>query len=168
MRVVSLFATVAVAACGNAQFSPDELARLRAEFVVEHNEVRAAVVPAADPVLPAMTNDNGLAGLAQGWAEGCKFEHSGNGFGENLAFFSGDDSTPADVVAGWAAEVTDYDLDANTCAEGAQCGHYTQVVWRLTDTVGCGVAHCTIEGYAGRLWVCNYNPPGNVVGQRPY
>lgn len=168
MRAVSLFATLIVVACGKAQYSPDELARLHSQFVAEHNAVRSGVVPAASPVLPPMANSNGLAGVAQSWAEGCKFEHSGNGYGENLAFFSGDDSTPADVVAGWAAEAADYDLDANTCAEGAVCGHYTQLVWRSTDTLGCGVAHCAIDGYDGLLWVCNYNPPGNVVGQRPY
>ncbi|MCC7070375.1 MAG: Fis family transcriptional regulator [Deltaproteobacteria bacterium] len=168
MRVVSLFATLALAACGPAQFSPDELARLHAQFVTAHNDVRRAVVPAADPALPAMENDNGLAGVAQAWAQGCKFEHSGNGYGENLAFFSGDDSTPADVVGGWAAEAADYDYGANSCADGAQCGHYTQLVWRNTDTLGCGVAHCNVDGYAGLLWVCNYNPAGNVVGQHPY
>jgi hypothetical protein len=37
-------------------------------------------------------------------------------------------------------------------------GHFTQVVWRATTHVGCGTASCT--GLV--LWVCNYDPPGNV------
>ena len=137
-------------------------------FLEEHNAVRRAPEPAADPPLAAFDHDNALAGVAQQWAQGCKFEHSGNGFGENLAFFSGSDSTPATVVSAWADEVADYDYQANTCADGAQCGHYTQIVWRDTETVGCGEARCNVGGFDGILWVCNYSPPGNYVGERPY
>lgn len=169
MRTVSLFVTLALAGCGGkTPFSTDELARWHAQFLDEHNAVRRAPTPAPDPALPALDNDNGLAGLALQWAQGCVFEHSGNGFGENLAFFSGEDSTPATVVAAWAAEAADYDYQANSCAADAQCGHYTQLVWRNTDTVGCGAARCNVGGYDGVFWVCNYNPPGNVVGQQPY
>mmetsp|Transcript_115894 Transcript_115894/g.360990 ORF Transcript_115894/g.360990 Transcript_115894/m.360990 type:complete len:186 (-) Transcript_115894:81-638(-) len=35
-------------------------------------------------------------------------------------------------------------------------GHYTQVVWRASTSVGCGVS--------GALLVCEYGPAGNVVG----
>lgn len=166
--MVSLFVTLAVAGCAKAPFSVDELARWRAQFLEEHNAVRRAPVPAADPALPALDNNSALGGLALQWAEGCVWEHSGNGYGENLAFFSGEDSTPADVVDAWAAEAADFDYQANTCAEGAQCGHYTQIVWRRTELVGCGAARCNVGGVDGILWVCNYNPAGNVVGQQPY
>ncbi len=44
------------------------------------------------------------------------------------------------------------------------CGHYTQVVWHSTETVGCGKASCGSE----EVWLCNYNPSGNWFGQKPY
>ena len=44
------------------------------------------------------------------------------------------------------------------------CGHYTQVVWANTLSVGCGVAVCP----TGTIVVCNYAPPGNYVGEKPY
>lgn len=169
MRALYLIATILLAGCeAQPLFSSDQLARIHLQFQEEHNAVRQAPEPAADPALPALEHHNGLAGAAQQWANGCKFEHSGNGYGENLAFFSGQDSRPAEVVGAWAAEVADYDYQANSCADGAQCGHYTQIVWRNTAQVGCGATACNVEGFDGILWVCNYNPPGNVVGERPY
>jgi hypothetical protein len=35
------------------------------------------------------------------------------------------------------------------------------VVWRGTERVGCGTATCN----GLDLFVCNYDPPGNVQGQ---
>ncbi len=46
----------------------------------------------------------------------------------------------------------------------AQCGHYTQIVWRGTTTLGCAVARSSFR----EVWVCEYSPAGNIVGQRPY
>jgi pathogenesis-related protein 1 len=62
--------------------------------------------------------------------------------------------------------------------------HYTQVVWRKTTHVGCAALQCngifpgvsrmaetmiiisqpTIQS-VGTLHVCEYDPPGNVIGQ---
>ena len=44
------------------------------------------------------------------------------------------------------------------------CGHYTQIVWETTQKVGCAKIQC--DGFD--LWVCNYDPPGNWVGEKPY
>jgi pathogenesis-related protein 1 len=77
-----------------------------------------------------------------------------------------------DAVASWVAESKDYDHSHNRCAKGKVCGHYTQVVWRHTRRVGCAVASCTggspFRANDWTLVVCNYDPPGNVVGERPY
>jgi hypothetical protein len=44
-------------------------------------------------------------------------------------------------------------------------GHYTQIVWRQTTEIGCGMA----TGSNGNdFLVCRYNPMGNWVGQSPY
>jgi hypothetical protein len=73
---------------------------------------------------------------------------------------------PKKVVDDWANERNDFDYAHNRCATGKVCGHYTQVVWRSTTTVGCAVAVCgnTLD----QIWVCQYQPPGNWVGQKPY
>ena len=47
-------------------------------------------------------------------------------------------------------------------------------IWRSTTGVGCGHRVCTVNSPFGSkfpywdYWVCNYVPPGNWVGQRPY
>lgn len=71
---------------------------------------------------------------------------------------------------GWIEEYHDYNHAANTCAPNAVCGHYTQMVWRTTTQIGCGVNVCpSLAGIANaRYLVCRYDPPGNWVGQRPY
>jgi uncharacterized protein YkwD len=144
-----------------------------AEILAAHNEVRAAALPAPDPALAPLVWDEALAAEAQRYAEGCVFAHDNNaGFvGENLAV-----NAPAGfldgrgVVASWASEAADYDYDANSCA--GVCGHYTQIVWRDSTALGCGVATCQgIQGFTdseGELWVCRYSPPGNFIGERPY
>jgi pathogenesis-related protein 1 len=139
-------------------------------FVAAHNVVRAEATPAPSPALPPLAFDADLARTAQEWSARCVFEHSTNGLGENLAIFSGADSSPDDVVDAWASEAAFYTLDDNSCADGEQCGHYTQIVWRQTQRVGCGVSTCNFPelGGDGLFWVCNYDPPGNFIGERPY
>jgi pathogenesis-related protein 1 len=140
------------------------------EFVDAHNDVRARVSPPSTPPLPAMTWSESLSDVASTWAAGCVFEHSTTPYGENLAVFSANDTSPREVVELWAAEVADYDYDANRCAPQKQCGHYTQVVWRDSSEVGCAATSCdSVVGFGrGRLFVCNYDPPGNYVGEQPY
>jgi hypothetical protein len=72
------------------------------------------------------------------------------------------------VVDAWGNEKKDYDYANNSCQSGAVCGHYTQVVWRSTKLVGCGVASCSAGNSKAQVWVCQYSPPGNYVGERPY
>jgi uncharacterized protein YkwD len=119
--------------------------------------------------VPALTWSPQLAAYAQQWAtkllQENRFEHRSNSrYGENLAAASGQQLSPERVVKMWGDEVKDYNYATNTCKPGKVCGHYTQVVWRKTQQVGCGMA----RGNGREVWVCNYNPPGNYVGQKPY
>jgi len=145
--------------------------------------------PAPDPSLAPLCYSGSIAATAQAWAERCRFMHNPNRgpLGENLYATTEppSESTGADAVSAWAFEARYYDHASNTCSASTPpgtCGHYTQVVWRATNTVGCGISRCTVNSpFTGfREWtllVCDYKPPGNVavcdarrtcVLQRPY
>jgi hypothetical protein len=169
MRLALVLASLACVVLSGCSSAPTAFADKDVNpFVDAHNAVRAAASPVPSPALPKLSWDDKLEGIAQAWSAGCVFEHSHNGYGENIAYFSGNASTPKDVVDGWASEVKDYDYANNSCAANQQCGHYTQIVWRDTARVGCGASKCNMFGQDGIFWVCNYDPPGNVIGQRPY
>jgi hypothetical protein len=127
--------------------------------------------------LPELVWSDELARIAARWAAECRFSHNSRlddqRLGENLAAFSDASGSADKAVGNWAAEAKDYDHAANRCTPGTQCGHYTQIVWRSTREVGCAVADCTTNSPfpqfpRWQLWVCNYSPPGNWVGERPY
>jgi pathogenesis-related protein 1 len=104
----------------------------------------------------------------------------GQPVGENLFAGSGRRFTVPDAVRSWISEKRwyHYDLDdGNASAKNAPpgcsapsgrfCGHFTQVIWKKTEYVGCGLAQSSTG--ARRIYiVCNYYPPGNVVGEKPY
>lgn len=90
------------------------------------------------------------------------------GLGENLYFRTGPgEPSIQDVVDTWGSESQHYDAETHTCAAGASCGHYTQIVWSDTEKVGCGKATCAFDPNT-TIWVCNYSPPGNIAGQTPF
>jgi pathogenesis-related protein 1 len=134
---------------------------LSREMLVAHNAVRKRVGA------PPLAWSNELASYAQQWADSLlasgEFRHRPNPvYGENLFDVTGASASPGEVVADWAAEARNYDYQSNRCRD--VCGHYTQIVWAGTKQVGCAVA----RGPNRKVWVCNYNPPGNRVGRRPY
>jgi uncharacterized protein YkwD len=131
------------------------------EMLMLHNSLREGVRS------PALAWSEKLAAAAEEWAKALiahgQFRHSDHKhYGENLAEFRGGKTTAKQAFELWASEVKNYNHKSNRC-EGP-CGHYTQVVWSGTKQVGCGVA----RGAGREVWVCEYDPPGNFVGQRPY
>ena len=139
-----------------------------------HNAARAAVEPPTTPALPPMAWSSTIAASAQAFTTNCVFADTTGAYGSN-AFAGTGTNTPAEVVAAWVGEDANYDYATNTCAPGQMCGHYTQVVWRDSVGLGCGMTNCTKNNPftangtgAWQLWVCNYNPPGNYVGEKRY
>jgi hypothetical protein len=94
--------------------------------------------------------------------------HSSSGYGENLFAISGRRATGQEAVDAWGSEIQYFQngLFPNVSKTGnwADVGHYTQVVWSETTQVGCGVAGSP----RFEVWVCNYDPPGNVTGRSPF
>eukprot|EP01018_Ginkgo_biloba_P006481 Gb_20955 [translate_table: standard] len=86
-------------------------------------------------------------------------------YGENIFWGKGRDFSAADAVGSWVNEKQYYDYSTNTCAAGQVCGHYTQVVWRNSVKLGCARVVCNDGGI---FIICNYNPPGNFNGQKPF
>ena len=78
------------------------------------------------------------------------------------------ESDGSDAMSSWMDEAAWYDYGTNTCAKGKVCGHYTQVVWRTTKKIGCGKATSRTSNEVKIYWACQYDPPGNYIGQRPY
>jgi len=153
-----------------------------ADSVAAHNKVRRA------HGLNPLRWSNSLAAYAQEWADhlantnNCQMRHRPQNagrfqqkHGENLWWASPrrwsdgmtevQNITVARVVKDWADEKPFYNYNTNSCKAGEQCGHYTQIVWRETTEVGCAYQQCSDKS---QLWVCNYNPPGNYIGERPY
>lgn len=142
-----------------------------------HNAVRRAPQPPPPSPLPAMTWSDAAAAVAQSWAAGCTYRHNANRGerGENIAASAPPGSWQLnDAVTAWASEAADYDYATNSCAAGKECGHYTQIVWASTLRVGCAHRVCASNSPFGSgnpswdFWVCDYEPPGNWVGQKPY
>lgn len=67
---------------------------------------------------------------------------------------------PALAIDGWANEETDYDYEKREFS--TEAGHFTQLVWKNTTAVGCGATDCGDDGW---LFVCEYSPAGNVIGE---
>ena len=141
-------------------------------FVDAHNAVRATVrMPAGyagpwAPIPPVAWSEE-VAASAQEWADHlrdankCGLMHSDTRYGENLA--GGKDLDIAHAVKMWADEGGKYRY-APQYEFVIPTAHYTQVVWRKTTQLGCGRATC---GHTV-VFVCQYQPHGNVIGRAPY
>jgi hypothetical protein len=120
-------------------------------------------------VPPLVWNESLQAG-AQAWSDECVFEHDLNstGVGENMfAAWDVEDLSPSYVlrkaVDSWYKEVRDYDWNDPEYTPDA--GHFTQLIWRATRSVGCGITD-DCEGNM-RIVVCRYFPAGNDADALP-
>uniref|UniRef100_A0A8C2S641 Peptidase inhibitor 16 n=1 Tax=Capra hircus TaxID=9925 RepID=A0A8C2S641_CAPHI len=127
-----------------------------------------------EPIVGSKRWDEELAAFAKAYAQQCVWGHNKDRGrrGENLFAITGEGLDVPLAMEEWHHEREHYNLSAISCAAGQMCGHYTQVVWAKTERIGCGSHFCEklqgVEETDIHLLVCNYEPPGNVKGQRPY
>lgn len=143
-----------------AAMSPQDINAITAQ----HNKARADV-----GVGPLQWSPD-IAAFAQQWAEqlalsGCQMKHRNpNAYGENLFQGTFGAFTAVDAAKAWESEKKDFGGGVLTESNWAPAGHYTQMVWRQTALLGCGQAICR----STLIVACNYDPPGNVLGRRPF
>ncbi|HEX8239049.1 MAG TPA: CAP domain-containing protein [Allosphingosinicella sp.] len=147
------------------------LTSLDQRLLAAHNRERSAAG------IAALAWDPELAQEAAAWGEQLaasgEFEHApDNGEedpqGENLWAGTPGAYAPEEMVGGWIEEKKYFRPgrfpDNSRTGDFADVGHYTQLMWRESDRVGCALA----RGAEEEVLVCRYRTAGNVVGERPF
>jgi uncharacterized protein YkwD len=143
------------------------LQAFRTQVMSDHNRARASVSA------PPLVWDDRLAADAANHAERLAqtriFAHSTQlaGEGENLWMGTRLAYSYASMTGAWVDERRDYKNGRfpNLSMTGSwhDVGHYTQIIWAGTRSVGCAMSSNETNEYM----VCRYFPAGNVWGQDP-
>ena len=138
-----------------------------AKILSAHNAARAQA-----GVSP-MGWDNALGSSAAAYAQKLalsnRFQHSDrkarNGVGENLWMGTRGAFSVERMVSDWISErrlfVPGIFPAVARTGNGAQVGHYTQIIWPTTTHVGCAIASNARTDFL----VCHYSPAGNIDGR---
>ncbi len=141
------------------------------EALAYHNKVRADV--GVEPLVWSTT----LSDYAQKWADHlvsngkCNLEHRPDSgewkgiYGENIAMLVPNKNAALESSALWYSEISKFQNVSLNSSNWYESGHYSQMVWRNTKSVGIGAAKCS-NGYY--IVVANYDPAGNYMGQKAY
>jgi hypothetical protein len=139
------------------------------QILEAHNKYRSSVG------VPPLEWSDGLARAAEVWANtlssDLQFAHdpSVQNQGENLWIGTAGAFTLTQMVDDWGQERRSFKPgtfpDVSTTANWSDVGHYAQMVWKNTTSVGCA-GRTGSDGYY-RL-VCRYSPAGNIIGQRTF
>jgi hypothetical protein len=87
-------------------------------------------------------------------------EHDPQEYGENLAAWpSGSIINCSLIIELWFQEGQLISNWSDPESSGLSVYHFTQIVWRKTKSLGCGIAG--LEDVDWVFIVCNYFPPGN-------
>ncbi|KAM5165533.1 serotriflin-like [Mantella aurantiaca] len=131
-----------------------------------HNKYRSNADPTAANMLKLIWNDE-AAKSAQAWADKCVQGHSPAATrkitnmkcGENI-FLAAYKMTWDIVTDCWHSEDVDFKYGVGS-TNGAEVGHYTQLMWGTSSNVGCGLAVCPNLANTYN-YVCHYCPLGNL------
>jgi len=85
-------------------------------------------------------------------------------YGENLFMGAAGFLSTLYAVKSWENEKKQYRYGPIDKKALLSAGRYTQVIWKNTKHVGCAKAICS----GNMVIVCNYDPPGNIIGEKPY
>jgi len=150
------------------------------ELIDIHNILRA--LEGADNMELVTWNDF-LASMAEKWAAGCDWKHGQpplgddpdyTSIGQNLYATTGSRINLTAAILAFYNEKRDYNYDTLKCTPNKVCGHYTQVVWATSRHIGCAYHRCQplaglSSAFSKALYlVCNYGPPGNYAGAKPF
>ncbi|MFN0279267.1 MAG: CAP domain-containing protein [Pyrinomonadaceae bacterium] len=128
------------------------------EIVNVHNFVRNGLN------LESLTWDCRLADFAQEWAKRGVAEHRDDReYGESIFVSGARDVAAISAVNKWMMEKFSWDNKTGKCKPGKVCTHYTQIVWKRTKRIGCGINR-NAPGKWKTMLVCNYDPAGNDPG----
>ncbi|KAL3073009.1 hypothetical protein niasHS_017983 [Heterodera schachtii] len=131
-------------------------------------------LPPATNMLEMAYNET-IGQTAQAWADKCQFSHSKvPGLGENIYWSTKEGISNTEALnkafGFWWNEAVTIGIPENLVVDANNfepIGHFTQMAWHSTTDIGCGVAKC--QDAQWKLFVvCNYWPPGNVLGQTIY
>jgi len=118
-----------------------------------------------------------LSEYAQEWADflaeknNCEIAHRSwlnreeKKFGENLFWGNGKLFSALDATKAWYNEKQEYVYRPVAPDNFFATGHYTQMIWKETKTVGIGISTCK---NGATIIVANYEPVGNILGEKPY
>lgn len=161
--IAALFATQVAHAAPAAGFAHP--ASIAERLLIAHNLERDRVN------VPRLEWSAELAEQAQAWADTLarnnRFEHAqdSTGEGENLWMGSTRAFSAEQMVGGFVEEARYFHAgqfpDVSSTGSWTDVGHYTQLIWRGTQQVGCAVG----QGRDNDILVCRYWPAGNVMGQ---
>lgn len=160
----------AVTSPGNVHRSSNGIDKKDLEIAIqEHNRVRA------DVGVGKLKWSSKISRYAQTWADhlattSCRMKHRPRDgkwkelYGENLFIGTAGFYSIKEAVRSWESEKADYSYGTFTGRSRKPIGHYTQIIWKNSSKFGCGQALCN-----GNLIIaCNYDPPGNYIGEKPY
>lgn len=137
------------------------------EYLEAHNQARVAVGVGPLRWSSALAKSASLTARLQRDKQNCSFaDLSKSRYGGNQLWAGGIAVSPRAAVETWVEEKKFYNYADDSCAPDHRCGVYTQVVWKKTEEVGCAQAACPKD--RSTLTICFYNPPGNIVGEKPY
>jgi uncharacterized protein YkwD len=149
--------------------APRGAALLRSAMLDGQNAARAAVGA------PPLIWDDNLAvdalAYAKQMARTGRFQHAKRpqlvgDEGENLWKGTREAYAYHEMVGHWMAERANF-VDrpvpySSRTGEFEDVGHYAQIIWRKTRTMGCAMASNATDDYL----VCRYLPAGNLLGDR--